>query len=85
MTTTIARTLAEPSAHPLTLAWQAIAHRWAAHLEAQRRLREAEALCHLNADTLRDIGAPERWVERAVAMREAEKLRLLQLRQWRSG
>ena len=71
--------------HPLAQMWHGLAARWATHLEETRQRREAEMMSELNEDTLRDIGAPERWVERASYRRETEDLRLIELRQWRNG
>lgn len=74
-----------PSPHPLVLVWHQLAARWAGHLEQVRRRREMDAMSELGDETLRDIGAPERWVERATRRREQEENRLLDLRQWRGG
>jgi hypothetical protein len=65
--------------------WHALAHRWERHLVEARKAQETEVMSELSADTLRDIGAPERWVERSVYRREAEELRLQEMRQWRNG
>lgn len=65
--------------------WHGLAARWARHLEEARRVQETEVMSELSADTLRDIGAPERWVERSVYRREAEEMRLQEMRQWRNG
>lgn len=65
--------------------WHQLANGWSRHLQASRELHETEAMSELNADTLRDIGAPERWVERAVQRRETEEIKLQELRQWRNG
>ena len=73
------------SPHPLTQLWHAIAARWAAHLEDARKAREFDFVNDLSADTLRDIGAPEQWVSRALAQRESQQRRLGDLRQWRDG
>lgn len=42
-------------------------------------------MSELSKETLQDIGAPDRWVERAMLRRERENIRLLELRQWRNG
>ena len=76
--------VAQPS-HPLAQMWHGLAARWAAHLEALRERRDAELMSELNVDTLRDIGAPERWVDRAAYRRQADDMRLGDLRQWRGG
>jgi hypothetical protein len=65
--------------------WHALAGRWARHLEEARKFHETEVMSELSADTLRDIGAPERWVERSVYRREAEEMRVQEMRQWRNG
>lgn len=74
-----------PSPHPLAQMWHQLAARWAAHLQTMQERHDAELMAQLNEHTLRDIGAPERWVERAALRRETEGLRLSDLRQWRSG
>lgn len=74
-----------PRPHILANAWQSLRARWSEHLENRRRAREAEALAELNEETLRDIGAPERWVARAVHRVEVQQRQLLEMRQWRGG
>lgn len=78
-------TRADASLHPLAQMWHRLAARWAGHLEEARKAQEDEAMSRLNEDTLRDIGAPERWVARAVYRREMEGQQLQELRQWRNG
>lgn len=65
--------------------WQVVAARWAAHLEAARKAREFDFAHELSADTLRDIGAPDRLVSQAELRRESLQQRLWELRQWRDG
>jgi hypothetical protein len=71
--------------HPVAQLWHAIASRWSAHLEAARKAQEFDFVEHLSAETLRDIGAPERLVSRAAVRRESQQQRLMELRQWRDG
>jgi hypothetical protein len=85
MNTNLAHDCCPPSPHPLLLAWHQLAARWSGHLEQVRRQREMDMMSELSEETLRDIGAPERWVERAAMRREVEESRLLALRQWRNG
>ena len=72
--------------NPIARLWQAIAARWAAHLEAEREAHAFDLVADLSADTLRDIGAPEQLISRA-AVREEERDRRVDepLRQWRGG
>jgi hypothetical protein len=77
--------LHSPSSSAVGQLWHGLAERWARHLETARQVQETEMMSELSADTLRDIGAPERWVERSVYRREAEELRLQEMRQWRNG
>lgn len=73
------------STHPVAQLWHAIASRWSAHLEAARKAQEFDFVEHLSADTLRDIGAPERLISQAAVRRESQQQRLMELRQWRDG
>jgi hypothetical protein len=73
------------SPHPVAQLWHAIAARWASHLEAQRKAHEFDFVADLSVDTLRDIGAPEHVVARALGRRESQQHRLNELRQWRGG
>jgi hypothetical protein len=72
-------------ANPVMQLWHALAGRWARHLEDTRRTYETEVMSELSADTLRDIGAPEQWVARAVYRRESEEMKMQESRQWRNG
>jgi hypothetical protein len=71
--------------NPVAHLWHALAARWAAHLEATRKAQEFDFVEDLSADTLRDIGAPDRLVSQAAARHESHLQRLLELRQWRDG
>lgn len=72
--------------NPIAQLWQAIAARWAAHLEAARQAHEFDFVADLSADTLRDIGAPEQMIVRAAERREELHRRVCEpLRQWRNG
>lgn len=72
--------------NPIAQLWQAIAARWAAHLEATREAHEFDFVADLSADTLRDIGAPEQMILRAVVRQEDRERRVYEpLRQWRNG
>ena len=73
------------SPHPIAQLWHGIATRWAAHLEAARKAHEFDFADELSAETLRDIGAPDRLVSEAAARRESQEQRLLSMRQWRDG
>lgn len=73
------------STHPVAQLWHAIASRWSAHLEAARKAQEFDFVEQLSAETLRDIGAPERLISQAEVRRESQQQRLLDLRQWRDG
>jgi hypothetical protein len=72
--------------NPIAQLWQSIAARWAAHLKAEREAHAFDLVADLNADTLRDIGAPEQLISRAVVREEERELRVHEpLRQWRGG
>ncbi|GAB4558070.1 MAG: hypothetical protein IV105_13900 [Rhizobacter sp.] len=70
---------------PVAQLWHAIASRWSAHLEAARKAQEFNFVEDLSAETLRDIGAPDQLISRAVVRQESQQHRLLELRQWRGG
>ena len=72
--------------NPVAQLWQAIATRWATHVEARRQAEEFDFATELSADTLRDIGAPEQMISRAVVRQEERDRRVYEpLRQWRNG
>ena len=72
--------------NPIAQLWQAIAARWAAHLEATRQAHEFDFVADLSADTLRDIGAPEQLISRAEVRQEERDRRVHEpLRQWLHG
>jgi hypothetical protein len=72
--------------NPIAQLWQAIAARWADHLEATRQAREFDFAADLSADTLRDIGAPEQMISRAAVRQEERNRRVYEpMRQWRNG
>ncbi|HEX3139337.1 MAG TPA: hypothetical protein VHQ87_04750 [Rhizobacter sp.] len=85
MNTTTCHAESALSAHPVAQLWQAIAARWAAHLESARKAHEYDFVGDLSADTLRDIGAPEHLISQAAGRRESQQQHLLELRQWRGG
>ena len=70
---------------PVAQLWHAIASRWSAHLEAARKAQEFNFVEDLSAETLRDIGAPDRLISQAMVRQESQQHRLLELRQWRGG
>lgn len=74
-----------PALHPLLHTWRWIAARWRGHLDRMRCEREMDAMSELSRETLREIGAPNGWIESAALRREREKIHLLELRQWRNG
>lgn len=71
--------------HPVAQLWHVIASRWSAHLEAARKAQEFDFVEQLSAETLRDIGAPDRLISQAAVRQESQQQRLLELRQWRGG
>jgi len=82
----VSRVATHRPVNPIAQLWQAIAARWAAHLEAERQAHEFDFAVDLSADTLRDIGAPEQMISRAVERREERDRRVYEpLRQWRNG
>lgn len=84
-TSILSRVASVESPRFLARVWHRLAARWAGHLEHARKARDVETMSQLNADTLRDIGAPERWVARSLYRREMELQHLQALRQWRDG
>ena len=82
----VSRVAMHRSVNPIARLWQAIAARWAAHLKAEREAHAFDLVADLSADTLRDIGAPEQLISRAVVREEERELRVHEpLRQWRGG
>jgi hypothetical protein len=72
--------------NPIARLWQAIGARWAAHLEAEREAHAFDMVADLNADTLRDIGAPAQLISRAEVRQEERDRRVHEpLRQWLHG
>ncbi len=70
---------------PIARWWHVLAERWSAHRSRLRQSREFEWIADMNADTLRDIGAPDRVIAESMARRELQRSRLWELRQWRDG
>jgi hypothetical protein len=72
-------------ANPIAQLWHVMAARWARHLEAARKAHDFDFVTEMSAETLRDIGAPEHLISRAVQQRETQQQHLWELRQWRDG
>jgi len=82
----VSRVAMRRAINPIAQLWQSIAARWAAHLKAEREAHAFDLVADLNADTLRDIGAPEQLISRAEVRQEERDRRVHEpLRQWIHG